>query len=64
MQGISTAVNSANISTPTQIDALKKATDVQSNAVLNALESIAPQPKEDIQTSALTGMGANLDIKA
>lgn len=62
MQGINSTMNTANVSTPLQIDALKKSTDVQANAVLGALESIAPQPK--VETSALTGLGQQIDIKA
>ena len=64
MQGINSPVNTANISTPTQIDALKKSTDVQANQVLSALESIAPAPQQQVDTSALTGLGQQIDIKA
>ena len=64
MQGINSTVNTANISTPTQIDALKKSTDVQANQVLSALSSIPEAPQKQIDSSALTGLGQQIDIKA
>lgn len=62
MQGMNSTLNTANVSTPLQLDALKKSENVQASAVLNALESIAPEQK--VETSALTGLGQQIDTKA
>lgn len=57
----------------TQIDAMKKATDVQEQAVTQLLESSAtqlqeqrntPTAAEQVSGAELTGIGSGLDIRA
>ncbi len=48
------------------INAMKKAMDVEGQAVLKLLESIQPSPAQSAPASGadLTGLGTQLDIKA
>jgi hypothetical protein len=59
------AISGNQVTSSFQIDAMKKATEVESNSVLKVLDSIAPQNTQIQQTSsALTGLGQSIDIKA
>jgi hypothetical protein len=59
-----TSVNNDSAVGP-QLYAMKKATEVQANAVLKVLESSGvPQQGPQNSGAALTGVGQKLDIKA
>jgi soluble cytochrome b562 len=53
-------VSSSTASTGLQVEAMKKAQDVQAQQVLKTLESVAEQSKE--MTAQKTGMGNNINI--
>lgn len=56
------SISSGSTAATLQIDALKKAQDVAARSVLGILESSSQQTQQT--SSAIAGLGKNIDIKA
>ncbi|MFT7859601.1 MAG: hypothetical protein ABXS93_01565 [Sulfurimonas sp.] len=59
----SSSVGSGSTVASIQVDVMKKANDVAARSILGVLESSAQQTQQQ-SSSAIAGIGKNIDIKA
>ncbi|SFV70296.1 hypothetical protein MNB_SM-6-304 [hydrothermal vent metagenome] len=62
MAAVSSTTSNASTSQAIQIDAMKKAQDVQAQQILKVLENVDKQSQQT--TAQKTGMGGNINLTA